>query len=305
MAAYKARRVAGGFEPGSQQWLRLMTASKVSAVLGVSPWESAFGLWHRMNGTLDVVPGNADTARGNYHEAGVLAWFKDQHPELRVRPNSALWQSKRDERFAATPDGIAIDGKARAAVEIKTSAYESWDEGVPVHYRVQCVWQAHVIGLDRIYVAALTKNLRHVEHVIEYDAEEGDWIEARVREFLDSLEAGVAPPVDGHDATTRAVKALHPEIDPLEVEVDADTVLALALAKENYDNAGTLLALRKNELAVLMGSAERAVHNGQRIAARRSRAGGSPYVQLSTGLPNATQIEEVTGSNTNQEVVPA
>lgn len=297
MRGYKATRVAAGHAPGSPEWLRLMTASKVSAVLGVSPWESPFGLWHRMNGTLEAEPGNDDTARGHYHEAGVLAWFKDQHPELRVRANSVLWQSKRNPRYAATPDGIALEGKQRAGVEIKTSAYESWDEGIPVHYRVQCVWQAHVIGLDRIYVAALTKNLRHVEHVLEYDAEEGDWIEAQVRGFLDSLDAGQAPPIDGHAATTKAIKKLHPQIDPTEVEISPSDFFDIAAAKEEADLAEERLAAVKNELAAFMGNAERAVCDGQRVAARRSRNGGTPYLQLASGLPEATQIATQIANN--------
>ena len=297
-SVFSARPVAQALVPGSPGWLRLMTASKVAAVLGVSPWESPFGLWHRMNGTLDAQPGNAEQARGHYHEAGVLAWFKDQHPDLRVRANKQTWVSKSDPLFAATPDGFAREvHPSRSGVEIKTAGYESWDD-VPIYYRVQCVWQAHVIGLDRVYVAALTKNLEHVEHVIEYDKEEGDWIEAQVREFLEALSAGVAPPLDGHDATTKAVKDLHPLIDPVEVEIDPDLAAAVALAKDDADHSSERLALVKNELAARMGNAHRAVCDGRRIAARQSRKGGTPFLQLTpqptTAKTQAHKEKEVT-----------
>ena len=296
---YKALRETRLVHPGSPEWLQLMTASKVSAVLGVSPWESTFSLWHRMNGTLDAQPVNVDQERGHFHEDGVRKWFKAEHPELRVRPNRWLWRSRRDARFAATPDGFVIepDG-SRAGVEIKTSAYEDWVDGVPVHYRVQCVWQAHIIGLRRVYVAALTKNLRHVEHVIEYDPLEGDWIEEQVRQFLDSLHAGTPPPVDGHDATTQAIRDLHPDIDPTEIELPEHLAERVIAAKNAHDIAKDLLAETKNLIADEMGTAQKATCGGHPVASRLSKQGGTPYVQLARRLPDATQL-------TNREAIPA
>jgi len=37
-------------EPGSAGWYQFMTASKVAAAMGLSPYESPFSLWHRMAG---------------------------------------------------------------------------------------------------------------------------------------------------------------------------------------------------------------------------------------------------------------
>jgi hypothetical protein len=42
----------GYIEPGSPEWLRAITPSKVAAILGVSRWESPYSLWHRMKGTV-------------------------------------------------------------------------------------------------------------------------------------------------------------------------------------------------------------------------------------------------------------
>ncbi|YCU56695.1 hypothetical protein ACRYGV_18125 [Mycobacteroides abscessus] len=43
-------------QPGSAQWSKVITPSKVAAILGVSRYESAYRLWHRMQGLVDPEP---------------------------------------------------------------------------------------------------------------------------------------------------------------------------------------------------------------------------------------------------------
>ena len=59
-------------KPGSDRWNSLVTASKVSAILGLSPYESPRSLWHKMRGDIPAQPQTRAQARGTHLEAGIL-----------------------------------------------------------------------------------------------------------------------------------------------------------------------------------------------------------------------------------------
>lgn len=287
---YRARRSPAPLAPGSPDWLHLMTASKVAAVMGLSPYESRFSLWHRMNGTLGPQVESAVMSRGSFHEAGVLAWFRTICPQDRVRANRAAWISKNDPRFAATPDAIGWDHTtgARYGVEVKTSTSFEWGEPgtdqVPPAYRVQAMWQAHIIGLDYVYLPMLGSGLRHACYRIDYDVGEATDIETEVAAFLHDLDAGIAPDLDAHGATYQAVRTLHPDIDPITVEIDPDLAANLRDTQVALKHFESLHAEAKTRLADAMGDAGKAECQGQPVAARRARRPGRPYVQLSPAL---------------------
>ena len=73
--------------PGSAEWSRRMTASKVAGVLGLSKWASPYSTWLRMKGLLPSDDGRnmSDKARGHYLEDGVVRWWIDQHVAVRSR----------------------------------------------------------------------------------------------------------------------------------------------------------------------------------------------------------------------------
>ncbi|MDQ3578214.1 MAG: YqaJ viral recombinase family protein, partial [Actinomycetota bacterium] len=52
----------GDFAPGSPEWhaarAQGLGGSEIAAVLGLSPWESRFSLWHRKTGTASPVVEN-------------------------------------------------------------------------------------------------------------------------------------------------------------------------------------------------------------------------------------------------------
>lgn len=260
-------------------------------ILGLSPYESPWALWQRMAGRLDLEPDNPDMERGRFHEAGVLAWFKAHNPQLRVRANRSTWVSRSNERFAATPDGFILDdAEGRAGLEVKTSAYHDWVTGPPPMYRAQAVWQCHVLGMRRVYLVALTRDLQHMTYVIDYDPAEGEYIAEQAEAFLRSLDDGVAPPIDGHDATTRGLRDMHPDIDPATIDLDVEDVASLVGAKENADVWADVLKKQRNLIAARMGNAEHAEYDGRRVASRRSRSGGVPYLQLAQKLPKTVEL---------------
>ena len=54
--------------PGDPEWLTVVSASKIAAVVGLSPYESAYSLWHLMAGNTEPQPNSAILERGHYLE---------------------------------------------------------------------------------------------------------------------------------------------------------------------------------------------------------------------------------------------
>lgn len=67
--------------PGTPAWRRYLTASKISAVMRTSPWQTRFQLWHEMAGNIEPNPPHpAVLERGHILEPAV--------PPARPRPAS-------------------------------------------------------------------------------------------------------------------------------------------------------------------------------------------------------------------------
>jgi putative phage-type endonuclease len=282
-------------EPGSPEWMKRMTASKVAAVLGLSPWESRFSLWHRMAGLVEPTPETDQTRRGHYLEAAVADWFADQHPEMELLPGGA-WAHPDRAWQAASPDRIATERdtwqkRSLGVVEIKTTAVDDeWGaagtDEIPPYYRAQVVWQLDTLGLSTAYVAVLLPRLEFREYRIEYNADEAAYIRAEAKAFMDSLPGGPAeqrPDLDAHAQTYLAVQQLHPEISGEAIDVPdhigrefCDAIRALNAAKDREQAARTVLADH-------IGDAKTAKWLGKTIADRRSgRNGGTPYMQAAS-----------------------
>jgi putative phage-type endonuclease len=276
--------------PGSAEWLREMTASKVAAVLGLSPWESPFSLWYRMKGALAPEVQNAAMERGHYLEDAVARWVQDQHVlTLRAggcwRNRSRPWQVSSPDRLAITPRGTPYE--VRGVVEVKTAAdWEKWGpdgtDEVPPYYRAQAVWQCDTLEVDTAYMGVLLPRLELRSYVLHPAEGEAEFIRERVRDFLDSLAADVPPDVDGHSETYSTLRALHPGIDGTEVDLDPDlaqryarAVLTLRAAEDEHTYARSLVA-------AAMGDAQKGMLDGRKVAGRQPGPKGSPYVKAGT-----------------------
>jgi hypothetical protein len=235
-------------KPGSPEWMTRMTASKVAAVLGLSPWESRFSLAYA----------HAD------------------------RP----WQASSPDRLALTHG--AADPVAVVEVKTTADGDEwgvAGTDEIPPYYRAQVVWQLDTLGLPVGYVAVLLPRLEFREYRIDYNADEAAYIRAEARAFLDTLPGGIneqRPDLDAHSATYAAVQQLHPGIDGESIDVPdhigrefCDAIRDLSAAKEREQAARTVLADH-------MGDAKAAKWLGKTIADRRVKTGGTPYMQAAS-----------------------
>ncbi|WP_235738959.1 lambda-exonuclease family protein [Nocardioides alcanivorans] len=281
--------------PGSPEWRKKVTASKVAAILGLSPWESPRSLWHLMRGDIDPATETDTHRRGHYLEPAILAWWRDQHGITDMRQWADQPSYELGDWAAATPDAmtLGIPGLERVLVEAKSTA-QDWGGELPAYYLTQVIWQMHVSGIHRCYVPVIGPRLTFEEYVVDYAdyAEDAELIERKAREFYDSLSADTPPDLDDSVATYDAVRRVHPEIDKGEtVELtreQADDLVTFAhLAKETE----TSLRLAKSTVIDAMARAQYAEHNGIRIARRQAGKHGVTFVVV--GKPeNLTPMKD-------------
>lgn len=277
-----ARLVVPGDAPEAE-WLaarrRGVTASEIAVVMGLAPpeWDSAFSLWHRKHGDLPAQPDSERLAIGRYLEAYVADRFAWHWAEFRIDGDGRALYAHPDPHRSwqlATPDRLVYDGLAYdsradgepiAPLECKTSAtFDGWGENgtdeIPVYYRCQALWQADVLGAGAAFVACCflpSGQLRVYELTIDGDARHD--LELMRDEALSFLLRTEPPDPDWRPSTTRALKALHPDVE------DRDAVIPKGLADRyhaacrSFKAAERRKSLAENLIRDRIGSAKHAI----------------------------------------------
>ncbi len=263
-----------------------VTASEIAAILGLSPWQSAFSLyWAKTQGwqTED----NELLATGRHLEPAIADWFQLEHLDhWELRP-AALYAHPDRPWQIATPDRLLYsshwvpdpaegdwDG-LQALLECKWVAHswDGWGEpgtgDVPIYYRAQALWQADVCGVDTVHIAALGPGgFRHYE--VRRDEKDLRVMRAAGAAFHERLLAGDIPDVDGSMATLDTLKRLHPAVGDGDVEVPAALAETYRRARALKKRATDITDRCEARLRDLLGSEfDRAVV-GKKLVASRS-----------------------------------
>jgi putative phage-type endonuclease len=276
--------------PGSPQWLRKMSASKVAAALGLSTFESPFSLYHRMRGEIPAEIENDQHRRGHYLEPAIVAWFADQHPDWTIR-GGGCWQHRDHDWYTASPDRLVTTHIGDTeVVEVKSAAdSDEWGEAgsdqVPAGYRAQVVCEMDVVGVRRARIAVLLPYLEFGEYVVEYDPDEAAFIREQAAAFMARVRNGDRPDIDSHDRTYDAVRRLHPDIDRVDVELDPELALTFIDTLHRHKAAETARTEAYSRVGDAMGRARRALYNDRPVALRvPGRGDNPPYVKQAHGL---------------------
>lgn len=287
------------YTPGSRQWAEQRAAkvggSEIAAILGLSPWESHFSLWHRKQGLVGPVEESAEMEWGKRLERIVADKFFENHPELMRLGGGTYSRTDRPWQIAtpdeqACPSDDSVPGEAEV-VEIKTAMYDTgWGQQgtdqIPVYYLCQVRWYLSVLGLRRAYVAVLIGGSDYREYVVERSAADEDLMVEAARAFIASIETGARPDIDTHSETYQVIRELHPEIDGTDCELDPGIAEAYLLAEATHRLAEADLTGAKSRVLDAMGSAKYALHADRKVAFRTARTRsdgtpGTPYLQLS------------------------
>ena len=205
-----------GPQPGTREHASLVTASKVAAIVGASPYTSPWALWQEMKGNVEPEPTSAVQARGHRLEAAVIDWWLSGHPDaddVLAQPWFPL-----GDWAGARPDLVCTVDGALAVVEAKTAARDDgWGtpgtDEIPEHYLAQVTWQMGCSGAQVAYVPMLGPRLEFREYRVEFDDELFAWLTYEARAFWESLLRDTPPDLDTSTATLSCLKRMHPDID--------------------------------------------------------------------------------------------
>lgn len=250
--------------------------SDVSAIVGLNPYESAFGAWLKLRCEVSDEPNNPAIERGRRLEPVVASMFAGMRPEFVVKHNR---QGTEDpERYVDAqydfmvghPDRLLYSAETNDllyGLEIKTaSVYKMTDWGeeltdqIPPHYLIQCQWYAGLANLPEWRVAVVfcdsagtIRNYR--EYNVVADEELFETLrDAAARFWADHVEPGVPPERETIDATTaRWIKERFPRnVAPTAEATSEEEVLmarylrtrdAFEKAKREHEESEELLKL--------------------------------------------------------------
>lgn len=280
--------ILGSFEPGSDPWHAARAngigGSEIAAVMGLSPHESRFSLWHRKKGLIGPVEESEQMYWGKEHEPAICRRFAREHPEWFVRGAFTYaapgrpWQIANPDRNLWPTDSHIDDRVPAAVLEAKTSRdADGWgEEGtdqIPVWYRAQCLWYMDVTGARRCYVAVLIAGSEYREYVVDYDPADALLQRQAAAEFMRTLAANERPDIDGHSATYQAIREIPEGLDPVDVEIPTELRDRFHAAQDAAWSAEDELTACKGELLDHIGTGQRAVCERKRVATRQVREG--------------------------------
>lgn len=271
------------------EWLEArrlrITASEIAVVMGLSPYDSPYSLYHRKLGNLPPVEDTAAMERGRVLEPYIAEKFAERHPEFRVTGDGReLYAHPERDWMAATPDRLLCDWRTDPDDPLMTAVLEckvdggspDWgEEGtdvIPVHYRAQVIWQCSVMGVSTAYVACLNVARWQVrEYVVEMDDAARDDLTlmlGEARDFLDRIDSEEPPGVDWRPATAAALKALYPSLADADWEIPASLASRYRSAVAKAKAAEQKKRLYENQIRARIGDARRATSGGEVIARR-------------------------------------
>lgn len=281
--------------PGTPEWARLVTASKVAGILGLSPWDSPYSTWCAMKGIIPVAGENRHMQRGNMLENAVLDWWLVDHPEHTEKARQ-VWSPLFD-WGGATPDlHVTGPGGALELVDAKTtSSDDGWQDGPPPYYLASSLWQLVCEpDAERVHLAVLFgKPFDLRTYTVERDEEVMAAIVARCKEFHDSLASDTPPDLDDHVATYEAIRAQHPDIDrDLSVEIDRATAHEYVTADLAVKAAEARARAAKARLLDLMGKARLSTLDGATVARRQPNRDAVNLVRVAKHIDPPTEGEQ-------------
>lgn len=289
--------------PGVDQatWLQArrdgIGASEIAAVLGISPYESPFSLYHRKANGWEIED-TEDMEAGRRMESAIADWAADRidpNENLVVRP-AGLYRSAERPWQLATPDrlvhmvcpgceggasgwgrcrtcqGTGFGSRPIAVLECKHPF--SWDgfgedggDEIPVYFRAQLLQQLDVLDVHEGYLAAYTSHQLRIYH-LRRDPKDLRVMRAAGARFWQRIQDGDIPDVDEHHATADTLRRLHPTVEDITVDVPVELAegyrRARALAKRVEANVDRYEARIRDAI----GDGRKAMCNGKLVASR-------------------------------------
>lgn len=287
--------LVGQFEDGSEEWhaarFRGIGGSEIASIQGINNFKSRYVLWMEKAG---IIPRNNDYNPlfewGHRLEPVIIEKFAEAHPEYRVLPGGS-WRNKDREWQLANPDGrlLNLETGEFEILEVKTSMTGvGWGLGptdIPAKYVAQVRWYLDTFGFQSAWIVVLIGLGDYREYRIHADPAKTIEMRDAGSGFTHSLQAGIAPPIDGGEDTYTFLRERNMSIvvkgEGSKVDLDAELVELVQESKANLAHAESEMLRAKGHLLAHMGTAKTAVFGDKIIAARQAKGeGGVPFVVL-------------------------
>lgn len=150
-----------------KEWLaarrKVITATEAASLFGLNPYASVNKMLKNKVDPEDL-SGNPFIWAGHIYEPGIVMKANKLMPEHQFKQIGGEGQDIEfyihpEARLGASPDALSEDGtillEAKSASE---RLFESWEDGVPLHYEVQVRVQMACMGLKKAYIACVPRN---------------------------------------------------------------------------------------------------------------------------------------------------
>jgi putative phage-type endonuclease len=276
----------GDFANGSPEWHELRNepgaigGSDIAACAGLSQWTSPITLWAKKTGQIpDEITPNMSMKLGTKLEDPILELFADEHPELEIY-TTGTWANTANPWARSNPDGLYKDADGNwGIIEVKFSR-DYWS-GVPQSYRAQVLWYMKVFGIRQAKLVALAGS-SYMEFDIEWDEFEAETLWQAALRFRQACIDFKMPDWDGSNSTLETVRALNPNIQDGEVDLD-ELGVHYFNAVTDAEAANAKLTELKSRVIKAMEGKKRGLIYGDHLISLRSRAGGLPYLHHEKG----------------------
>ena len=272
-------------DPGSPEWLQLITASKIPVILGISRYQSQYTLWHEMAGNVAPKPPAESTQDdwdyGHAAELAAAEYWKFKNPGWRLS-TSEVQYTRPDLPFpnAATIDRRASRGKLRRILEAKTARdLAEWgDDGsgdTPADYMAQVVFQQLITGWHNPADIVLWPQYGKPKiYRVPYDEQIAWAMVDAATAWMQTLADNEPPELDDSVSCYATVKALHPDIDGSTADIDPHIALEFLDLSTGLKAVKDRQRLAAAKVLDAMGNAQYANVGDTKIADRRPNGKG-------------------------------
>ena len=208
-----------------EDWLKVrkigIGGSEAATVAGLNPWASPLNVYlDKMTDEIEDID-NERMRIGRDLEDYVAQRFQDE-TGLKVRRMNQMLQHDEHDFMLANLDRVIVGEKA--FLECKTTGSygkKEWENGIPMHYQLQCLHYMAVTGYEYCYIACLIGNEKFIWHRIDRDEETIQMLIDIERDFWNKhIIAQVPPPADGSVQYDEILKSRFPQSNGEQIELD-------------------------------------------------------------------------------------
>lgn len=296
-----------------EQWLDErrsgIGASDTAAIMGHSTFGSPMSVYaEKLGAKMDADSASSIRMRVGQTLEPLVLQLVSEKSSMQVTPNSKSYSMDMLPFMRATPDGFGDDRRPIETKVVFPHADAPWLAGtLPVSYMLQLQHQMLVTGQKVGTIGALLlESSELIMMHVDYDPEIGaSIVDACSKFWSEHVIPRVPPPADGHKATGKAIRAMHPSDNGAMVPLDPgmlsvrDTMVDLK-AKAKAIKADVVRC--DNILRAAIGSASwGALPDGSGLSLLSQSRGDTVFRTLRTVKPGAlAQIRKDGGRRTRK-----